>query len=186
MWYAPTVTVAPASEPVTLALAKEHCKVDTDDHDTLVNGLIMAARNYVEAYCGSPLISRTITVKCDKFTDFAVFPVAPLVSVSSVSYVDGAGSAQTLSSSVYEVRSDGLRASVVLKSGQTWPAVQSGSRITVTAVVGYSTVPEAVRHAILLLISQWYDSRSDAGEKPMVSMPNAVESLLTNFRVFSV
>lgn len=185
MWYAPTVTVAAASEPVTLSEAKAQCRVDGDDENALITGLIAAARDHVEMHCGTPMVSRTVTVKCDGFDDFSHFPVVPLVAVSSVSYVDSAGGTQTLSAGIYEVRSDGLTASLALKSGQSWPSIQTGSRVTVTASVGYSAVPGAVKQSILLLIGQWFDNRADATDKPLIAMPNAVEALLSNYRAYS-
>lgn len=184
MWYPHTVTVAAASEPVTATEAKTQCRIDGSDSDSDIAGLIAAARGYVESYLGSPLISRTVTVKCNRFADFAAFPVVPLSSVSGITYVDGAGSTQTLSTSVYEVRSDGLTASIALKNDQSWPDIQTGSRITVTAVVGYSSVPDEIKHAILLLISQWYDNRAAASDRPLIEVPHAVEALLANRRVF--
>ncbi len=185
MWYAPTITVAAVAEPITLAEAKDQCHVDGSADDTRLTALIKAARAYVESYTGCAIIARTITVKCDGFTDFAAFPIVPLASVSSVSYVDSAGATQTLSTDVYEVRSDGLTASLVLKNGQSWPATQTGARITVTAIVGDSAAGEAVKHAMLLLIEQWYDHRSGISDKPMTEMPHAVTALLCNYRAYA-
>lgn len=183
-WYPHTVTVAAASEPLTEAEAKAQCRVDGSDEDSYIASLIEAARSHVEGYCGTPIVSRTVTVKCDKFADFAAFPVVPLQSVSSVSYVDGAGSTQTLSTDVYEVRADGLTASLALKDGQSWPSIQSGSRITVTAVVGYSAPPPEIVHAVKLLVATWYDQRAGVSDKPISETPHAVAALLTNHRSF--
>jgi uncharacterized phiE125 gp8 family phage protein len=184
-WYPHTVTVPASAEVVSLASAKTHCKAEGTFHDTEITAFIAAALGHIEDYCGTPLASRTVTAKCDGFCDFALFPVVPLQSVAAVSYVDSAGATQTLSTDVYEVRADRLTASLVLKSGQSWPSIQSGSRITVTAVVGYSAVPEAVRQAALLLIGFWFDNRAAASEKPASEIPHAVNSLLANHRSFS-
>lgn len=183
-WYPHTVTVAAAAEPVTLSEAKAQCRVDGSDEDTLIGGLIASARAYIEDYTGTITTARTVALKCDGFADFARFPVVPLASVSSVSYVDGDGAAQTLSASVYEVCSDGMQASLALKPGQSWPAIQSGSRITVTAVVG-AAVDDAVKHACLLLIGDWYRSRENTalGANQPAEMPHAVTALLANHRV---
>lgn len=179
MWYPSTVTVAASSEPVTLAEAKAQTRVDGTANDTALNLYIASARAHVEAYCGTPIVSRTVTVKCDGFDDFDKFPVAPLSSVSSVSYVDGAGETQTLSTDVYEVRADGLTASIVLKYGQSWPSIRDGSRITVTAVVGYSTVPADIKHATLLLVSGMFENRETG------TVPPAVDALLANHRIYA-
>lgn len=188
MWYPQTVTVAPASEPVTLAEAKAQCRVDGTDEDTQIGGLISAAREYVENYTGTAIVSRTITVKCDHFDDFEMVPALPLRTVSSVAYVDEAGASQTLATDVYEVRSDGLEASIVLKFGKSWPVIQKGSRITVTASIGYASVPPALKHAILLVVGDWYRSREDTtigvGITQTPSLPHGVAALLANFRRF--
>ena len=129
------------------------------------------------------MVQRTVTVKCDSFDDFAHFPVVPLISVSSVSYVDGAGANQTLSTDVYEVRTDGLVASLALKSGQTWPTPRTGSRITATAVVGYATVPPSVKHAMLLLVAHWVAERETVNVGNIVNtVPHAADALLVNYR----
>lgn len=181
MWYVSAVTSGPSSEPITLAKLKEHLKVETGDEDTLLDTYITAARSYIESYCGTPLVSRSITAKCDCFADFANVPLVPLGGVSAVTYVDAAGAAQTLSTAVYEVRSDGLTASIVLKYGQAWPSIQPGSRISVAGTVGYSTVPEAIVAALLLLIAQWYANRETSGEA-LSEAPHTVTALLVNHR----
>jgi uncharacterized phiE125 gp8 family phage protein len=183
MWYPHAVTVAPANEPVTLALAKAQCRVEDTSEDDLIGGYVAAARSHVEAYCNTPLVSRTITAKCDSFCDFAHFPLGPLASVSSVAYVDTDGANQTLAGTVYELRSDGLDTSIVLKYNQSWPAIQSSSRITVTGAAGYSAIPDDIIHAILLLIAQWFDSREAINIGNIVNnLPNSVDALLCNHR----
>jgi uncharacterized phiE125 gp8 family phage protein len=180
-WYPHAVTVAPASEPITLALAKQQCRVEDTTEDDLIGGYVAAARAHAEAYCNTPLVSRTITAKCDDFCDFAAFPLGPLASVISVSYVDTDGANQTLATSVYEVRSDGLDVSLVLKYNQVWPSIRYGSRITVTAVAGYTDVPDDIIHAILLLVAHWYQNREAVGDGVSI-LPMGVDALLCNHR----
>lgn len=181
MWYPPTVTVAAASEPVTEAEARAHCRVDSGDMTTEIPIYIASARAYVEAYTGTPIVSRTVTVKCDSFDDFAHFDLAPVTSISSVSYVDTAGATQTLSTDVYEFRTDKLEASIVLKYGQSWPDIREGSRITVTAVVGYAAVPADIKHAVLLIVGQSVDQR----EPVKMDGATTADWLLANHRIYA-
>lgn len=183
MWY-PASIAAPATEPVTMTQAKAHLRVDHSDDDTLITSLIKSARAHIEAACAVRFAARTgVTFKCDDFSDLARLPEAPITSITSITYVDTAGSTQTIATSVYELRADGIDAGIVLKPSQTWPAIQTGSRITVTAAVGYSTAPEDVYLALLMLLGHWYENRSTVavGESGM-ELPFAVNALICNHR----
>ena len=177
MWYPPRVTVQP-SEPITKEEAKRQSVVLHSDDDTLFDALIAAARDHVERYCGTPLATQTVEVKCDGFCDFERLPLAPVQEVTSISYVDTAGAPQTLATNVYEGRFDGLEAAIVRKYGQQWPAIQPGSRITLIAEVGYEELPPSIRHAMLLWIAEAYEQRENAAAPGWT----AFDSLLCNHR----
>src|SRR3546814_1606546 len=51
------------AEPVTLALAKAHCRIDPSDtdHDEVLATYIQAAREWVEDFTGLVLVSRPFT-----------------------------------------------------------------------------------------------------------------------------
>jgi uncharacterized phiE125 gp8 family phage protein len=178
MWYPASITVAAAAEPITLGEAQDHLRADLAVEEAHVRLLIASARAHVEAYCGVRFATQTVTAKCDSFADMARLPEAPVQSVTSISYVDTAGTTQTLSTDVYELRADGLDAAVVLKYGQTWPATQPGSRITVVAVVGTETIPPPVKLAMLLHLGQSYEQRENAKAEGWT----ALDSLLCNYR----
>jgi uncharacterized phiE125 gp8 family phage protein len=157
---------------------KHQCVVLHDDDDGLFEGLIATARDHVERYCGTPLATQTVEAKCDCFGDMTRLSLAPAQSVTSIEYVDTAGAQQTLAASVYEERFDGLEAAIVTKHGQNWPAIQPGSRITLTAVVGYEEFPPSIKHAMLLWIADAYEQRENK-ELPGWS---AFDALLCNHR----
>ncbi|MCA6098861.1 head-tail connector protein [Bradyrhizobium australafricanum] len=191
MWYPASVTVAATGAPVSIDDVKLRLRIDASDDQSDVQLMIAGATDYIEKYCNTRFATQTVAMKCDRFVDFAFLPEAPVQSVSDVTYVDTTGATQTLGTDVYDVRSDGLEASIVLKYGQQWPAVQQGSRITVTAVVGYETAPDAVKNAILLLVGGTYANREPAdlpaGARPIpgaiwVAGWSTVDSLLSNYR----
>jgi uncharacterized phiE125 gp8 family phage protein len=179
MWY-PTTISAPGTEPVTSAQAKEQCGVTSSEtaFDTKLTRLITVARAHVEAYCGARFGSRSATMLCDSFADLARLPEAPVSAVTSITYVDTAGVTQTLSTDVYELRGEGLEAAIVLKYEQSWPSFRPGSRITVTATVGYSTQPEDVVHAMLLHIADMFGER----ESVQAATFSTMDALLCNHR----
>jgi uncharacterized phiE125 gp8 family phage protein len=179
MWYPATITAEASNEPVTLTEAKRQIRAeDFTDDDGHLQFLITVARDHAEKYCNTRFATQTVAVKCDSFADMCRLPEAPVTSVTSISYVDTTGATQTLATSVYELRADGLESSITLKYGQQWPTIQSRSRITVTAVVGYAIAPPAVKNAILLNIADRYANRETARDDNWT----AFDSLLCNYR----
>lgn len=102
------VTTAPASEPVTLAEAKQQLRMDgiTADDD-LITSLIIAAREYAEMFCNRGFITQTVTQVYNRFPpdslDVVRLAVTPLISVASVTYKDENSDDQTWNSSNYIV-----------------------------------------------------------------------------------
>lgn len=182
MWYPATTTTAPTVEPVALDEVKAQSRIETTDEDIYLGGLIRAARGHIERACGIRIMTQTVAIKCDGFSDFAALPVSPIASVSSVTYSDTNGAAQTLAGTVYEARIDGGIAAIVLKSGQSWPDIQTGSRITVNVIAGAAGAPDEIKQAALMLIAHWYVNREAVGQNNVAPMPMAVDALLTNWR----
>jgi uncharacterized phiE125 gp8 family phage protein len=96
-----------------------------------------------------------------------------------------------LDPAVYETLLYGLSPRIRLKPNQSWPAIfASDDAILVTATAGYGdadAVPAPILHAIKLLLSQWYDHRSDAAvdvRGTPTELPNGVMALLANYRRF--
>lgn len=178
-WLPVSVTVEPTAEPVTIAEARAQCRVDGTDSDGLLNSYIKAARQMAEGDTWTKLVTQTVSMKCAAWCDLKIFPVAPVQSITSIKYLDTSGAEQTLATSVYEVVLDGLRPRVRLKPGQTWPATfAADDAIRVVAVVGYTTVPEPIRAAMLLTIESLYDDRSEG------RLTDAARSCLTTYRRF--
>lgn len=179
-WLPPVVTVGPASEPLTQAEAKNHIKVDGSDDSDAIDRLISTSRTLVEEITGTKLVSQTVVMRCSEWCDLVDLPLAPIISVSSVTYLDSAGTSQTLSTDVYESVLHGLEPHIRLKINQSWPAIRDASdAITVTAVAGYASLPAPVKSAMLLTISALYDGRGNG------NIPDGAMALLdTNYRRF--
>lgn len=177
MWYPPLVTQAP-TDPVSVDEAKRQCAVLHNDDDALFAALISAARDYVERYCNTPIATQTVDVKCDAFCDFGRLPIAPVQSVTSIAYIATDGTASTVASLDIESRFDGLEASIVPAYGKQWPVPRNGSRITMTAVVGYSSLPPSIKHAMLLWIAEAYEKRENDAPPSWT----AFDALLCNYR----
>lgn len=136
-----SVTAPPNIEPVSLTEVKVHLRVDASADDELIKGLITAAREYCEGYEGRAYAIQTITQKRDGFSDIMQLPQSPLISVSSIQYVDTSGVTQTLSTGLYDVYNDREPGEVQLGYNDSWPAVRTtNDAVTLTYTSGYCTV----------------------------------------------
>jgi uncharacterized phiE125 gp8 family phage protein len=195
-----TLVTPPASEPIALQEAKEHCRIDGTDEDALMAGLITAARDYVENVTGRQLVTATWDLTLDRFPcwPYAIdMPRAPLQSVTSISYVDTDGHTQTVSSATYVVSAPAgataERGRISLAYSQVWPpTLWQANVVTVRFVAGYGNadaVPQALKQAMLLGIGHWYENRvpviSGRGFTA-IELPITVDALLGPYRTWSL
>jgi len=160
-----TQTVAPTIDPVSLSDIKAHCRVDHTDDDAYLLGLITAATNACESFTGRQLIHATYTLKLDGFPGEIELPKPPLSSVTSITYVDTAGTSQTVSADDYQVDSASVVGRVMPAYDAYWPATRDGQYnvVTVTFVAGYgataATVPIRLRQGVKAFAATLYEHR---------------------------
>lgn len=200
MRYSVEVSTAPPAEPLTLTETKLHLKVDISDDDDLIDGLIQAAREWVENYCRRSLVQQTLKVRLDDWNCEEIrLPGSPVQSVTSVEYLaDSSDTLQTLAASQYQVDTYSVPPRIVPAASVVWPVLAVGkiNRVVVTYVAGYTAgsasptdyaenVPGPVKSAMKLLIGHWYDNRSAvaAGNVPPSEVPLAVKALLGPYEV---
>lgn len=185
------VVTPPTQEPISLAEAKLHCRIDLADDDTLISGYIAAARVYVETVCNRALIEQTLEHYLDNWPEDGelILPRSPVQGVTSVTYTDADGGTHVFAASNYVVDVLSAPARLVLKSGASWPGdeLQVVNGIAVRFVAGWAqpaAVSAPIRQAMLLLIGHWYENReaTTVGEVSR-AIAFAVESLLLNERI---
>lgn len=183
---------APEVEPMLKAEAKAYLRIDGTNEDTLVDSLIIAARQQAETFTGRALCTQTWDLVLDQFPgDDAPIdvPLPPLQSVTSITYLDTNGTTQTLSSSVYIVDSKNEPGRIALAVGESWPDTQADriNAVTVRFVCGYGAadaVPEGIKTAIKLLVSHWFEHREPVVVGSISSeLPQSVEMLLWQHRI---
>ncbi|HEY1071500.1 head-tail connector protein [Brevundimonas sp.] len=187
MWRPPVVTAAPTDQAITLAAAKKHLRVDHDDDDALIEGMVAAAVGHVESVTGQRLVRQTLTIRCGGWNDLAALSVAPVVEILAIRYRDGSGVDQTLSAAEYEARLEGLLPEIVRAGGASWPSVQAGSLITVEMMAGYDdgAAPPELMAAAKLILGDLYTYRETVGgDASAIPTSATVEALLTNHRRF--
>lgn len=179
---------APASEPVTISEAKAHLRVDDSNSDSLITGLITAARLQAEHATGRALMAQTWDVWLDGFSGPEIeIPLPPLQSITSIKYIDGAGVQQTLAGTEYSADTSGINGRVLLGYGKSWPATRAQSNaVVIRFVAGYAdaaSVPQCVKQWMLLQIAHWFENREAASDGKLEPLP-FVGGLLDPVRVY--
>lgn len=185
------LVTGPAIEPIALAEAKLHLRVDDTADDNLITALITVARERVEHITRRALITQTWDLKLEDWPsgDELRIPLPPLQSVTSVKYLDQDGAESTMDSADYIVDTASEPGRIVLAWDATWPSsttLYPANPITVRFVAGYgdagSDVPQAIRQAMLLMIGEWYENRENAGEARLQQISLSAEALLWPYR----
>lgn len=177
----------PGSTPISLTEAKSHLRVDHSDEDTHIALLINAVTSYLDGYTGilgRCLVSQTWDLYLDEFPSGSIqIPLAPLISVSSVTYTDTSGAPQTVDSNNYTVDSITPPGWVVPDSTYSWPStLDAVNAVKVRFVSGYSEVPAAIKAAMLLMVADLYENREPVVIGQAVNETRAVQTLLAPFR----
>lgn len=183
-------TVAPTVMPVALADAKLDLRVDQADEDTLIDSLIAAATDYLEAPNGAinkafTTQTWTLSVKCPDRHYRIWLPVTPVQSISSITYYDADNVQQTLTVSDFYFHGEEDWAYIEPKQGVTWPATYDRlDAITVEFVAGFGAtaddVPQTIRQCVRLLVGHWYTHRTAVVSGVSVDeLPMAAQSLIS-------
>ena len=149
----------PAVEPVLIAEAKAHLRLDGSDEDDLVGALIAAARVAVETEIRRVLIAQSWRAILETLSPGGVMlPLVPALSVEAVRAIDASGAATVLDAEDYDF--DAADGSIRIDR------VTGAVRYEIDFTAGYGSsgidVPQPLRQAIRLLVTHWYENRSAA------------------------
>lgn len=147
-------------EPVTLERAKQQLRVDFDTDDALIELYISAARSHCESLIGYALVNKTVRTTFDCFGPYLSL-IGPELSITSVKYRNTDHVETTLATSQYTT-SPGRTLRIYPATDDGWPddvATTPGA-----VVVEHKTkadVTDNARAAILLMVTDLYENRSD-------------------------
>ena len=196
----------PAEEPVSLAEAKQHLRVDGGDDDLLIGSLITAARQAAETKTGRQLITARWKLVLDAFPGPSLMQSAtgasfslpghaillakcPVQSAVSIEYLDMNGTTQVMPASDYVLDAACEPARLTPAFGKTWPPTlpQMGA-VSVTFDAGYGTasaVPEGLKSWIKLRVGSLYGHREEMSvlSRGRIDPLPFVDGLLDGFKV---
>lgn len=156
----------PTTYPVTLAEAKLHCRVDSNDDDALITALITAATEMAEQKTGRAIMTQTWQLTLDAFPEAFELTRVPVQTITLLDYIEPEGSTVVLSpGSNYKLSDwdDFGFAKVVPVAGYQWPTPKDDTNVvSLEYTAGYANaaaVPEGIKQWIKLMVSTMYDNR---------------------------
>lgn len=177
-----TQLVKPSAEPVSLDAMKNYLRVDHNEEDALIALLIVAARRSAEHLTGQMIAKRSFRVDLPSFGK-GVLPISPVISVTSVEYLDSVGKKSlTVDFFPYPLSPQ------IFPPASGWPALKCRpDAVQVTLIAGMDPVPEDIAAWIMLRVSTAYEKREAVDEKSVNPLPRSfVDGLLDPYCVVTV
>jgi uncharacterized phiE125 gp8 family phage protein len=201
------VITPPATEPITIDLARQHCRIDSDYDDTLVAMYVTSARLWAEAFLNralftqklqfavtwappptaTPLVPQSLIVFPLNWPPLVKRPIelprAPAKSVEQITW-GPLGDMQIADPTDYDLNLMVEPGYVSVKPALLPRIPQQSMSIDFTA--GYddadpNAVPMPIRHGILLLTAFLYEQRGDVDG----TMPAFARNLMQPYRLWT-
>jgi len=195
-----TISVSSSTQAEALSLReiKDHLRIGLDetDHDEVLKGLRVSARQRAEAITNRKYNRETWRSYYDDWPrndeDAFNMPYPPLVSVASsgIYFTNSTGDSTTVGSTAWAVDIASMPGRVVLdynESEWTTETLHNNNPIAIDFVCGYQStaVPQSVKNAMLLMVGHWFENREDSiVGQTIVEIPQGAESLLSPYKVY--
>ncbi len=158
---------APASEPLTVAEAKQFLRIEHTADDALITQAIRAVREAAEQYVRCALLPQTweYTV-ANPYRCEVRLPFGPAQSIASITATDSAGAVSTLAASSYSLSVDGSMVIFVTTPSAEKIAIRYSASIAADA----STLPALIKQGMLHHIAAMLEQRDGGVAMPMQSI----------------
>ena len=162
------VRLSPPAEIIPISLISEYIGLD-GDLDASQNAVLLALRQasieFGEEITGLVWAEADYQIEMESgFFGAFCLPVAPVMSVNSISYVDGSGSEVVLPESSYSFTPANMEFfapwATIVKTDE-WPADARQIKVVCTAGWSAASLPESLRVWSLVRIATLFDVRDD-------------------------
>jgi uncharacterized phiE125 gp8 family phage protein len=170
-----------ALPPEAAGAAKGFLRVERDDEDGLIGGLVGAAAELCEGFTGQALLARSFSETMPASRAWQRLGRAPVRAIVSVEALPAGGPAQPLASGDYAIDID--------SSGDGWVRLTAPGEIRrirvgyeAGAASDWAELPAALRHGIVRLAAHFYTSRGGESGRAADSPPASVAALWRPYR----
>ncbi len=155
------------TEPVTRAEAEKFLELPVLSpvdaaRDTLIDSMIVAAREEAEKLQNRDLVQKQWDLRLDRFPHAEIELRPELLTVDLVQYKDSAGDTTALTETTEYVVDAHKQPGIIIPAyGTSWPSFTpwpSGA-VLIRFTSGLSSVPDILKHGMKLLVSSWYSGR---------------------------
>jgi uncharacterized phiE125 gp8 family phage protein len=153
-----TISRDPDFLAITVDEAKQWCRIDADNDDALIAGLIATATGAAESYTGRTIVPSTLEFSFDEGDKRYVIPTAPVIAISDVELMDAEGVKEALPMpDSYWVLLRDSGAVLTLAGG-----MRGCRTLVLTCEAGYATpdeIPAPIKQAIAVHVGSFYANR---------------------------
>ena len=177
----------PVGEPLTLADARAHLRIDDTADDAMIADLITTVRDHLERTTGLVLIARTFRLYLDAWPEGRVLEIGrgPIVSIETITGYDALGAPFEADMTGFVLDGTALPARLSLPVGLETARAVNGVEIDFTAGFGTTgtEVPASLKRALLLHLALLYAYRGavSPGDQP-ADVPAGYDRLVAPFR----
>lgn len=187
----------PAQEPLTLSDIKEHLRLTTNDDDSAVSQLLVAARHALEARAGLAFLPQQWRLSVDGSGGHAgcraygysdiILPITPIRTIDQIECVHQDGTKMVIEPDQY-ITQTGSVGRIQIK-GSLPISIKPFGGLEITFTAGHDAIdriPAELRHAIRLLTAHFFENRESAGERRVFSIPRTIDALIAPYRRVSL
>ena len=190
------VTTPSTDSASTTTDLKIWLRIDTSDDDALINSMGLACQNILEDLTNTTLMQQTYTAYFDGFPPDGTpiqLPRPPLISVTTIKYVDDNGAHQTWSNTLYEVSALGkLPAQILPIESESYPSTGSTptasvfNKVEIEFVAGYATrgeIPEGFVVGHRMFVGHFYENREATTTLSVKDLPLGLQMIVAANKV---
>ena len=158
------VTVPATTSLVTVADLKTHLLLFGDtSYDTELQDILLAAEGFISDFLDDYLVSTTVRMNIFAFGDTTLYHKKPTNVV--VSYWDTNNTAQVWAASNYVIDTSDVYPTIIFSANPTGTSTTFANKGYITYDTVLTPIPKKVRHAVLLVASEMFESRREIADR---------------------